>query len=125
MDYAVTYEVSPPSWESQVEEKSKPAPRPAGEEAGQAAFRLSGDVTGARELLAKRLQDWAAANSPLVIDMSGVRRVDFASAGQLFEVFARLHRDGALIQIRGASELVGALFDVMGIGQVARIIRNR
>ena len=127
VSYAVTYELSPPSWESQAAAKPRPGPSPyvAATEPAQPAFHLSGDVTGANESLPEKLRDWAKSNSPLVIDMSAVRRVDFVSAGQLLNVFTKLHQAGATIQIRGANELVAALFGVMGIGQVARIIRNR
>lgn len=125
VNYAVTYELSPPSWENQAAAKPKPSPYVAATDPPQPAFRLSGDVTGANESLPEKLQDWAKSNSPLVIDMSAVRRVDFVSAGQLLNVFTKLHQAGATIQIRGANELVAALFGLMGIEQVARIIRKR
>jgi anti-anti-sigma regulatory factor len=125
VNYAVTYELSPPSWESQAGAKPRLSPYVAATEPAQPAFRLSGDVTGANESLPEKLRDWAKSNSPLVIDMAAVRRVDFVSAGQLLNVFTKLHQAGSTIQIRGANELVAALFDVMGIQQVARIIRNR
>ena len=125
VNYAVTYELSPPSWESHTGAKPRASPSVSATESAQPAFQLSGDVTGANESLPERLQDWAKSNSPLVIDMSAVRRVDFVSAGQLLNVFTKLHQAGSTIQIRGANELVAALFDVMGIPQVARIIRNR
>lgn len=125
VNYAVTYELSPPSWESQAAARPRTGRYVAATEPVQPAFRLSGDVTGASQSLPEELQDWAKSNSPLVIDMSAVRRVDFVSAGQLLDVFTRLRQAGASIQIRGANELVAALFGVMGIGQVARIIPNR
>ena len=128
VNYAVTYEVSPPSWPSrdhQTGAKTGPGPRTTATEPAQPAFRLSGDVTGASENLPRQLEDWAASNSPLVIDMSAVRRVDFVSAGQLLNVFTGLHQAGTTVQIRGANELIAVLFGVMGIGQVARIIQNR
>jgi anti-anti-sigma regulatory factor len=125
VNYAVTYELSPPSWEGLAGAKPRPSPYVAATEPAQPAFRLSGDVTGANESLPEQIRDWAKSNSPLVIDMSAVRRVDFVSAGQLLNVFTKLHQAGATIQIRGANELVAALFGVMGIQQVARIIRNR
>lgn len=125
VNYAVTYELSPPSWESEAGAKPKTGPYVGAAEPAQPAFRLSGDVTGANESLPGKLQDWAKSNSPLVIDMSAVRRVDFVSAGQLLNVFTKLHQAGSTIQIRGANELVAALFDIMGIQEVARIIRNR
>lgn len=125
VNYAVTYELSPPSWETHTGAKPRLSPYAAATDCEQPAFQLSGDVTGANESLPKKLQDWAKSNSPVVIDMSAVRRVDFVSAGQLLNVFTKLHQAGATIQIRGANELVAALFGVMGIQQVARIIRNR
>lgn len=125
VNYAVTYEVSPPSWEIRTAAKPTPGGDTKETESAPAAFRLSGDVTGADEALPKRLCDWVVTNSPLVIDMSAVRRVDFASAGQLLNVFTKLHQAGVTVQIRGANALVAALFGVLGIDQVARIILNR
>jgi anti-anti-sigma regulatory factor len=125
VNYAVTYELSPPSWESRAAAEPKPSPYVAATEPPQPAFRLTGDVTGADESMPEKLQDWARSNSPVVIDMSAVRRVDFVSAGRLLNEFTKLHRAGANIQIRGANELVAALFGVMGIEQVSRITRNR
>ena len=125
VDYAVTYELSPPSWESQSVAKPRPGPYVVPTKPAQPALHLSGELTGADERLPRTLQDWAKSNSPLVIDMSAVRRADFASAGQLLNVFTKLHRAGSTIQIRGVNELVAALFEVMGVQQVARIIRNR
>ena len=125
VNYAVTYELSPPSWERQAAAEPEPSPYVAATDPPQPAFRLTGDVTGADESMPEKLQDWARSNSPVVIDMSTVRRVDFVSAGRLLNEFTKLHRAGANIQIRGANELVAALFGVMGIEQVSRITRNR
>jgi len=125
VNYAVTYEISPPSWASPPGTKPEPGRRAVPDELAQPAFRLSGNVTGAGEALARNLQDWAASNSPLVIDMSRVRRVDVASTGLLLNVLTKLRQAGANIQIRGANELVAALFGIMGIGKVARIIHGR
>jgi len=125
VNYAVTYEISPPSWASPPGTRREPGRRAMPEELVQPAFRLVGNVTGGSELLARNLEDWAAANSPLVIDMSRVRRVDVASAGVLLRVLTTLRQAGANIQIRGANELVAALLGIMGIGKVARIVHSR
>jgi len=86
---------------------------------------LSGEITGAEAGLAKRLQDWAAVYKMVVIDMSQVRRVDFVSAGLMLNVLSKLRQAGMTIQIRGANALIGALFRVMRIDGVARIIPRR
>jgi anti-anti-sigma regulatory factor len=125
VNYAVTFEVSPPSWESQPGAGAERAPvePPAGPEDG--ALVLSGEITGASEALAAQLQDWAAANAMLVIDMSRAKRVDFVTAGLMLNVLSKLQRSGTTIQIRGVNELIHALFLVMGIGKIARIIPRR
>ena len=61
----------------------------------------------------------------LVIDMSQARRVDFVTAGLMFNVLSKLQRSGTTIQIRGANELINALFLAMGIGRIARIVPRR
>jgi anti-anti-sigma regulatory factor len=125
VNYAVTFEVSPPSWESQpgAEEKGSAVPRP--NEAADQALMLSGELSGASEALAKQLQDWAGANKMLVIDMSRATRVDLATAGVMLKVLSALQQSGVTIQVRGASELIRALFGVTGLSKIARIIPRK
>ena len=125
VNYAVTFEVSPPSWDSQPRAEPKRAAVERPFETEDQALALSGDVTGASEALAQQLQDWAAANAMLVIDMSRAKRVDFVTAGLMLKVLSRLHQDGTTVQIRGANALIHALFAVMGIGKVARIVPRK
>jgi len=82
---------------------------------------LSGELSGASEALAKQLQDWAGANKMLVIDMSRATRVDLATAGVMLKVLSVLQQSGVTIQVRGASELIRALFEVTGLSKVAHI----
>jgi len=123
--YAVTFEVSPPSWEPQpgAEAKGSAVPRPV--EAADQALILSGELSGASETLAKQLQDWAGANKMLVIDMSRATRVDPATAGLMLKVLSALQERGITAQIRGANELIRALFGLTGLDKVARIIPRK
>ena len=125
VNYAVTFEVSPPSWESQprAEAKGSAVLRPV--EATDQALMLSGELSGASETLAGQLQDWAGANKMLVIDMSRATRVDLATAGVMLNVFSKLRETGTTIQVRGANELIRALFGVTGLSKVARIIPRK
>jgi anti-anti-sigma regulatory factor len=125
VNYAITFEVSPPSWESTAGAIPKRAPRSESiDDAGEALI-LSGEITGASEALAARLQEWAATRRGLSIDMSQARRVDFVTAGLMLRVLSKLQPAGLPIQISGANELINALFRVMGIDKVARIIPRR
>ena len=125
VNYAITFEVSPPSWESTAGAIPKRAPRSQSIDDTGEALILAGEITGASEALAARLQEWAATRRGLSIDMSQARRVDFITAGLMLRVLSKLQPAGLPIQISGANELINALFRVMGIDKVARIIPRR
>jgi ABC-type transporter Mla MlaB component len=125
VNYAVTFEVSPPSWESQTGAQARGSTVLPPVEATDQALILSGELIGAGETLAKELQDWAGANKMLVIDMSRATRVDLATAGVMLKVLSALQESGVTIQVRGANELIRALFGVTGLSRVARIIPRK
>jgi len=128
VDYAVTYEVSPPSWEA-------PPPRPKGEPMAESqpfatqvadeAFHVSGELAGQSDQLFVDLGAYAAAANPVVLDFGTVRRVDFVNAGRLLNALEKLKAEGKQLVIRGAGEMIIALFGVMGIPKVARIIPRK
>jgi anti-anti-sigma regulatory factor len=128
VDYAVTYEVSPPSWEA-------PPPRSKGEPMAESepvatqmadeAFHVSGEVTGPSDQLFADLGAYAADANPVVLDFATARRVDFVNAGRLLNVLEKLKAEGKQLVIRGAGEMIIALFAVMGIPKVARIIPKK
>ena len=125
INYAVTFEISPPSWEPQpgAEAGSSAVLRPV--EAADQALILSGELSGASETLAKQLQDWPGADKMLVIDMSRTTRVDLATADVMLKVLSALQESGVTIQVRGANELIRALFQATGLSKVARVIPRK
>jgi len=124
VNYAVTFEISPPSWEPQPQAEVKRSAI-VGPVAADQDLALSGELVGASEDLARQLQDRAAANKMLVLDMSGAKRVDFATADLMLNVLSKLKQTGAAIEIRGANELIRALLGAKGLSKVARIIPRK
>ncbi len=127
LNFAITYELSPPAWE-------QAAPVPATRESARAVhqavpveqvMRLTGDITGGDGGTLKAIVDYAAGINPVVIDFSAVPRVDFVNAGQLLNTFSKLHKAGKTVKIRGANELIVALFGVMGVQAVTGIEPKR
>ena len=54
-----------------------------------------------------------------------LRRMDFVSAGTLFNIVSQLHTQGRLVVFKNVNSMVAALMQVMGLHQVARIeLRN-
>jgi anti-anti-sigma regulatory factor len=122
VDYAVTFEVSPPSWESA--RVAAPEPQPAPESA--AAQLPQDEVYVLRgEIKALRFTDLAAhadTRDSLVIDCSELKRMDFISAGALLNALTSVRRSGKPIVFHYPNFLVAELFSVVGLNAVATII---
>jgi anti-anti-sigma regulatory factor len=99
INYAVTFEISPPSWEAKrVQAAEQPLVlAPVDDQSVTEAYVIKGDVKGSRfgDLLA-----YAAANDPVLIDCSAVTRMDFLSAGALLNVLTTVKRTGRQIIFR-------------------------
>ncbi|MCC6610976.1 MAG: hypothetical protein IT515_15045 [Burkholderiales bacterium] len=128
VDFAVTYELSPPSWEVPPPKAKGTAPPPAEPEAARApedAFYFEGEVAGANDALFTELADYAQTANPLVIDMSRMRRIDFVNAGRLLNTLEKVASAERSIVLRGVGEMVAALLSVMRITKLARVIPRK
>ncbi|MGB0126045.1 MAG: STAS domain-containing protein [Rhodocyclaceae bacterium] len=128
LNYAITFEVSPPSWDPQAvatpEPTPKSRPRPAvNDKAG--VFTFDGEMTGASASEFAQLAEYAAQRDPVVIDLTHLRRIDFVSTGMLLNTLSALTVRGKTLRLVNASALVAALFSAMGINQLAEIVRRR
>ena len=116
IDFAVTFERSPPSWEA------VPLPKlPATKKTASAdqAHYLSGEIKG------NRFEDLAAVineEDHIILDFSAVRSLDFVSAGQLVNRLSKIKDSGRDVIIRSPNHLVAELMAVVGLNKFARII---
>lgn len=125
LEYTITYEVSPPAWEK-VAPRAPARDAAAGAGAGSSeAFLVDGDVTAPADRVLADLEAFATGANPVLVDLERTRRVDFVSAGQLLNLLARLKQSGRSIEIRGANQLVLALFTMMGIRELARLVPRK
>lgn len=124
VEFAVAFELSPPSWE--------PPPRTGDKDASPASVKLSVDtpepapaerdnivwegvLAGAMPQQLARLADVAQSASVAQIDMTAVDRVDFIFAGSLLNAITRIETLGKAVQIIGATPIVRALLLLIGI----------
>lgn len=123
IDYAVTFEISPPSWdEAHVAASSLPQPAPAtvvddNEAAG--TYSAAGQIKGVRFA---DLAAFVEVHDPVIIDCSKLARIDFLSAGALLNVLNTAKRAGKHIVFRHPNHLVAELFGMVGLGAVAEIV---
>jgi anti-anti-sigma regulatory factor len=120
VNYAVTFEVSPPWWEA-LPPKDAGAPGRAPTHAAPKAegFALRGQLLGAAAADFAPLEAVLAGCDEFDIDARNLVRIDAGSAGELLNVLTRLHAGGKKLTITGLSTLVAAYLEVRGFANVA------
>ncbi len=118
VDYAVRFEVSPPSW-SEVQAAEVIQTQAA--EPLDDALRLTGEITPANDSALQQFGGYAATHNDVLVDLSQVTRVDYGSVSQFISVLMQCLGSGKSITLRGHNALIHELFRVMGIDQLAQL----
>ncbi len=154
IDYCVTFEVSPPSWEpvpphvSVATAGAEPAGQPAeavgaaadsgsastapggrpawpGAAAPGRALELCGELVGRIAAELGQLRVLAGERRDVVIDARALTRLDFVAAGELLNELIALKSAGKVVTIDEPSHVIEALLTVMGVREHARLRRRR
>ena len=123
LQYAITFEESPPAWEDAPVAKAVPREEPPEDTAH--GYVLHGEITGGGSEALAGLAGYGAPLQELEIDTSALRRMDFVSAGMLLNVLSALKLKGKALRIRGLNWPVYALFCILGINQLATLERRK
>jgi anti-anti-sigma regulatory factor len=118
IEFAVAFEVSPPSWEpppntalATADAGTPPARAP--ETADQLFWH--GTLTGSSDAQLAKFIVFREGRGTIPIDMSGVDRIDFVCAGALANAIIRAESQRKGVQIIGASPIIRALLLLIGI----------
>ncbi|MBV1774698.1 hypothetical protein KSF73_03095 [Burkholderiaceae bacterium DAT-1] len=133
VDFAVTYEVSPPSWDEGMAVpdakaatvSDTPVAKSSEPEAVVDAFRFSNAISAATDATFAPLLAFGKAHPLVRIDFSHVSRIDFVSCGLFMNALFTLVAEGREIEIFRANEPVIALFRIIGVTDVASVIRPK
>jgi ABC-type transporter Mla MlaB component len=117
VEYAVTFELSPPSWEPPALPAATAAPADA--EAAAAPSEVesicwTGVLVGSSAPVA-RLTEYAQSHNVVPVDLSHVDRIDFVCAGTLLNTINRIEAQRKTVQLIGASPIIRALLLLIGI----------
>ena len=119
VDYAVCFEVSPPSWsEVQAAEVIPAAPAVPRDD----ALQLNGEITPSNDSAMQQFSNYATSHNEVLVDLTQVTRVDYGSVSQLISVLMQCMSSGKRITLRGHNALIHELFRVMGIDQLAQLV---
>jgi ABC-type transporter Mla MlaB component len=148
LDFCVTYEVSPPSWESsRCEFKLLDADGNTGvgqsvvgeavhdsvmselqTDAGSstmtaqmATVELSGQIMGEPGPVLDKLETRLTGADVMIISCAKLVRVDFSAAGSLLNWVTARQSEGRLVQFTDLHRLVAAFFHVIGISEHAKV----
>jgi anti-anti-sigma regulatory factor len=128
IQYCITYEVSPPSWEPAPPNlKTRAAvtqPAAAVPEAVD-GMHWRGTLRGEGEPHFSRLVAAAKTESKLVVDCMYLKRVEFSTATGMLALVTKVRQVGATIEFRNVNYLIGALFSLLGIDAVAQVQLRR
>ena len=130
LQYAVAFEVSPPSWEvyvnpvAEASKASPAAPAPAND-AEDAGFALKGVVSLSSANQIAELNTWAAARSEVVVDMTKVLRLEFGFTAAFFDVVKAIQLAGKRVILANLNELNAALLEAMGVNRYAILVRRK
>jgi ABC-type transporter Mla MlaB component len=118
VEYAVTFELSPPSWEPPLLPKTVDAPPAADAEGSPTESEMlcwTGALLGSSALQLGRLNEYAQSRPVIAVDMSRIERIDFVCAGTLLNTINRIEGQRKAVQFVGASPIIRALLLLIGI----------
>jgi len=129
VEYAVTFEVSPPSWEPSQAYQTEAelaaeahAALAASDEAVAAGLAVdaemlqwSGVLVGSHAAQVAQLSEFASAREIVPIDMTDVDRVDFVCAGSMMNAINALEAQRKVVQIFGATAIIRGMLLLIGL----------
>lgn len=120
IDYCVTFEVSPPAF---LAPRNKVTTAEAGTENPAAlSYGMPAIIEGKTEQMISNVAAFAQSHDPALIDCARLQRIDFNAAGELLSCLAPIAAEGRVIEFIEVNHLVAALFDVIGLKDLARIV---
>jgi anti-anti-sigma regulatory factor len=119
VEFAVAFEVSPPSWEpppsSLSAEAAGDATAPDAVSDNAEMLVWQGTLSGSSDPQLAKLALFGEGRHAIPIDMGGIERMDFVCAGALFNAISRAEAQRKAVQIVGASPIIRALLLLIGI----------
>jgi anti-anti-sigma regulatory factor len=120
IEFAIAFEVSPPSWEpplavTMAAAQGGDVPDAAAESENAETLVWSGTLTGSSDPQLAKFALFRERRHVIPIDMTAVDRIDFVCAGAMLNGISRAESQRKSVQIVGATPIVRALLLLIGI----------
>lgn len=122
MDYCVTFEVSPPSFEPATKvATAASATAPVSSD----RFLLPAVVEGNTASLFDAIDAYSTNAQPVLIDCSRMARIDFGAASAMMARIRSIAAGEKTVEFRDMNHLVAALFKLLGYAEVSRLFPHK
>lgn len=127
IQYCITYEVSPPSWEPPLANirvgpgMSAPPPAAAAPARPLDPLDWRGEILGDGEQFLNRLVIASKDNKHLSVECRLLRRIAFSAATALLGQLIKLQQGGVTVEFKNVNSLIGALWQLLGVTSVADV----
>jgi len=129
LEFAVAFEMSPPSWEvyvNKVAEAAKAsAPAAVARPAAEPGFALKGVLSSSSAAQLAELNAFAASQPEVAVDMSKVLRIDFPFTAAFFDAIKAIQLAGKRVILTDISEINAALLEALGVNRYAILVRRK
>lgn len=122
IEYAIAFELSPPSWEPPPRLESETPPAGSGNrlESGGATADVDmlvwqGVMAGSITSQLAQLHEFGQRKAVVPIDMTAVERIDFVASGALVNAINRIETQRKAIQFVGVSPIIRAMLLLIGV----------
>jgi ABC-type transporter Mla MlaB component len=121
VQYAVHFEISPPSYSPPKHIANEPAPPEVEPSSSGQIFSMHGQLGPGSSGIFDSLREFSAPLSQVEIDLSEVTRIDFAVVGLMVDTVMSLAQAGKKVIFFGGNGLVNLFLQMVGVGQFATI----
>jgi len=129
LEYAMGFEMSPPSWEAVPVQAPSADAEQANETEAPATLQgypLRGSVSLENVAhVQQQLIHHGASNREVHINMAALQRIDFSAAGIFADTFSKLASAGKKIVLIDVNELIFPLLEAFGVHRVAVLLRRK
>lgn len=128
IQYCITYEVSPPSWEPPPPNLKTRAAQPQAAPVPEVVIeglQWRGTLRAEGEPQFGRLISQSKIDKQVIVDCTFLKRVEFATATAMLAMLTKIRQGGATVEFRNVNYLIAALFSLLGIDAVAQVQMRR
>ena len=125
VNYAVTFEVSPPSWDVKATPSSKDTETSLDIDTNSGGFALRGQLVGASAADFAGIDVLAQTEGVIEVDASALVRIDAASADQLRAKLDSLKQAGRSVELKNLSPLTRIFLMVRDFTAVAKLVARK